>query len=100
MKVKYRVKGIVESSFILRGAYFGINDNIDFCIMEKELEFVKDHCKVQELIDLDKAIETPSPVLEEKQIEDKPKGEKNELQRKSTNNASKNKHKAKILLVE
>ena len=96
MKFKYRVKGIVESSFILRSAYFGIGDNIDFYITENELGFVKDHCKLVEQIDLEEIVDTPKPVLEEKEIEDKPKGEKNELQRKSTNNASKNKHKAKV----
>lgn len=96
MKFKYRVKGLIEKSFILRGAYFAIGDNMDFYIPEKELKFVKERCKIEELIDLEETIETPKPVLEEKQIENKPKGEKNELQNKSTNNANKNKYKAKV----
>lgn len=96
MKFKYRVKGLIEKPFILRSAYFAIGDNMDFYITENELKFVRERCKIGELIDLEKAVETPKPVLEEKQIEEEPKGEENELQRKSTNNASKNKHKAKV----
>lgn len=67
MKFKYRVKGLVQSPFILRSAYFTVGDNMDFYITERELEFVKARCKIEELIDLDKKIApTPEPVLEEK----------------------------------
>lgn len=67
MKFKYRVKGLVQSPFILRSAYFNVSDNMDFYITESELEFVKARCKIQELIDLEKTVAlTPEPVLEEK----------------------------------
>ena len=67
MKFKYRVKGLIQSPFILRSAYFRIGDNMDFYIAEGELEFVKSRCKIEELIDLDKkVVPTPEPVLEEK----------------------------------
>lgn len=67
MKFKYRVKGLVQSPFILRSAYFTIGDNMDFYITERELEFVKARCKIEELIDLDKKVVPASePVLEEK----------------------------------
>lgn len=67
MKFKYRVKGLVQSPFILRSAYFTVGDNMDFYITESELEFIKVRCKIQELIDLEKKIvPTPKPVLEEK----------------------------------
>lgn len=98
MKFKYRVKGLVEKSFILRGAYFAIGANMDFYIPESELEFVNGHCRIEELIDLEqKPVESPEPVLEEKtESENKPKGVKNGLQNKSTSIAIKGKHKANI----
>ena len=67
MEFKYRIKGLIQSPFILRSAYFGIGDNMDFYIAEGELEFVKARCKIDELIDLDKkVVSNPEPVLEEK----------------------------------
>ena len=67
MKFKYRVKGLVQSPFILRSAYFNVRDNMDFYITESELEFVKARCKIDELVDLEKTVDsTPEPVLEEK----------------------------------
>lgn len=99
MKFKYRVKGLVEKSFILRGAYFAVGANMDFYIPESELEFVKERCRIEELIDLEqKPVESPEPVLEENKTEseNKPKGVKNGLQNKSTSIASKGKHKANI----
>lgn len=93
MSFKYRVKGIVEKPFILRGAHFPIGMEMDFYISESELEFVSARCKVAKLIDLkEKLDDTPKPMLEE----NKPKGVKNELQRKSTSTTSKSKHKADV----
>lgn len=90
MKFKYRVKGLIRKPFILRSAYFGIGDNMDFYITESELKFVSERCEVAELIDLEqKPVETPEPVLEE--TENKPKGVENELQSKRTSK-SKNKN--------
>lgn len=92
MTKKYRVKGKVNSPFILSGLYFAIDSDMDFCINESEIEFVKERVSISELIDLSKkAIESPEPVLEEQpKTESKPKGVKNERQK--SNSASKAKH--------
>ena len=55
MQYRYRVVGKVKQSFILRGAYFGINDTIDFYITESELEFVKERCELDTIEDSQKA---------------------------------------------
>ena len=99
MKLKYRLKGKVERSFILRGVHFAPNCDIDFCIAESELAFVKDRCRVTDIIDLEpKKINTPSSVLEVPEIETKkePKEVKNELQSKPLSRTSKAKPKAKV----
>lgn len=96
MIFKYRVKGKVESAFILRGLHFAVSSDIDFCIKENELQFIKDRCRIEELINLDvKPIEIPEPVLEEKKTESetKPKGVNNGVQKPRTNSSNKNKHK-------
>lgn len=96
MTKKYRVKGKVNSPFILSGLYFAIDSDMDFCINENEIEFVKERVSISELIDLSKkAIESPEPVLEEQpKTESKPKGVKNERQK--SNSASKAKHQESI----
>lgn len=96
MTKKYRVKGKVNSPFILSGLHFAIDSDMDFCINESEIEFVKERVSISELIDLSKkAVESPEPVLEEKpKTEIKPKGVKNERQK--SNSASKAKHQESI----
>ena len=96
MTKKYRVKGKVNSPFILSGLYFAIDSDMDFCISENEIEFVKERVSISELIDLSKkAIESPEPVLEEQpKTESKPKGVKNERQK--SNSASKAKLQARV----
>lgn len=69
MQYRYRVIGKVKQSFILRGAYFGINDTIDFYITENELEFVKERCSLDTIEDLQKAENSISNVAEEKSSE-------------------------------
>lgn len=95
--IKYRFKGKVNSSFIIRGVVFQIGSDIDFGLTEKELEFVKAHCEAIDIVDLYKkdTIEIPNAVLEE-QIENKSKEVENELQPKRYGNANKGKHKTKI----
>ena len=87
MKFKYRFKGKVNSQFVLRGFLFRVGSNIDFCISENELEFVKQHCETIEIIDREPkaTIEIPEPILEEKQTnqENKSREVENELQPKS-----------------
>lgn len=79
MKFKYRVKGKVNSQLVLRGMLFKVGSKIDFCVSETELDFVKKHCSVDEIIDLEpKVVPIPEPVLEniEKKVVEKPKGVK------------------------
>lgn len=67
MKFKYRFKGKVNSQLVLRGMLFKVGSKIDFCVSETELDFVKKHCSVDEIIDLEpKVVPIPEPVLEEK----------------------------------
>lgn len=67
MKFKYRFKGKVNSQLVLRGMLFKVGSKIDFCVSETELDFVKKHCSVDEIIDLEpNVIPTPEPMLEEK----------------------------------
>lgn len=51
MLFRYRFIGKVNNQFVLRGFPFKVGSNIDFCVSEKELEFVKKHCSVLEIID-------------------------------------------------
>lgn len=62
MQYRYRVFGKVEQSFILRGAYFAIGSKIDFYILESELPFVKERCKLEAIEDLQKPTETENSV--------------------------------------
>lgn len=91
---RYRVKGKVNSPFILSGLYFAIDSDMDFCINESEIEFVKERVSISELIDLSKkAIESPEPVLEEQpKTESKPKGV-NDNGNQQTSRTSQRKHK-------
>lgn len=64
MKFKYRFKGKVNSQLVLRGMLFKVGSKIDFCVSETELDFVKKHCSVDEIIDLEpKVVPFPEPVL-------------------------------------
>ena len=68
MNYKYRVKGVIEKPFILRGVFFGIKSSIDFHITESELSFIKEMCNFSQVIDLQKPIETPKPIHNTTQI--------------------------------
>ena len=101
MKFRYRFKGKVNSQFVVRGALFGVGDNIDFYFTEKELEFAKEHCTAIEIIDREQtsAIEIPSTIPNETEIKIENKSKevvKNGLQAKRTSNASKTKCKTSI----
>lgn len=82
----------------MSGLHFAIDSDMDFCISENEIEFVKERVSISELIDLSKkAIESPEPVLEEQpKTESKPKGVKNG---QKPNSASKAKHKENLQLA-
>ena len=95
MKFKYRFKGKVNSQFVLRGFLFKVGSNIDFCVSESELEFVKQHCEIIEIIDREPkaTIEIPEPILDEQ--ENKSMEVENELQPKSKR-ANKNSNKTNL----
>ena len=68
MNYKYRVKGVVEKPFILRGAHFRIGSKIDLHIVESELNFIKERCKLTQNVDLQKVVETPKPIHNTTQV--------------------------------
>lgn len=68
MNYKYRVKGVVEKPFILRGVMCRIGATIDFHIAESELNFLKERCELTQLIDLQKIAETPKPIQHTTQV--------------------------------
>ena len=69
MQYRYRVVGKVVQPFILRGAYFIKGSEIDFCITESELNFVKERCELEEVKDLQKATETTNSVPKSKEAQ-------------------------------
>lgn len=93
MNYRYRVKGSAEKAFILRGRHFRVGGEVNTDILESELAFVKEHCKLTEIVDImaktapSQPIPTNSPTT--------PKGVKNELP-KSTSGANKVANKAKV----
>ena len=68
MNYKYRVKGVVEKPFILRGTHFRIGGKIDLHIDESELNFIKERCKLTQATDLQKVYETPKPIQHTTQV--------------------------------
>lgn len=88
MNFRYKVKGIVESPFILRGMAYIADNNIDTTIFEKEIEYIKAHCRLFEVVDL----ATVSKPLPEKNVQ---KGDKNVLS-KPTSRTNKVKNTAKV----
>lgn len=90
MNYRYKVKGIAEKAFILRGAYFRIGGTIDTVILDSELAFVKERCRLENVEDLS-ALSQPIPNNSRKT----PKGVKNELP-KSTSRTNKSKSTATV----
>ena len=93
MNYRYRVKGVAEKAFILRGMHFRIGGTIDTVILESELEFVKERCALEKVDEVQantvpsQPIPTNSPTT--------PKGVKNELP-KSSSRTNKGTNKAKV----
>lgn len=72
MEFEYRVKGKVTSGCIIRGRHFGVGQEIDFCAYEKELDFIKDHFEITNIVDLQATPSEPlAPVLEPNNLENK-----------------------------
>ena len=93
MNYRYKVKGRVEKPFILRAMDFRIGGTIDNVILESELAFVKERCKLEKVEDMQAKTATSQPIPTNSPTI--PKGVKNELP-KSTSGASKVASKAKI----
>lgn len=93
MDYRYRVKGCAEKAFILRGAHFRIGGTIDTVILESELAFVKERCRLDKVEDLQVKTAPSQPIPTNSST--KPKGVKNELP-KSTSGANKVTSNAKV----
>ena len=90
MNYRYKVKGYAEKAFILRGMHFRVGGDIETVILESELAFVKERCKLDKVEDLQCHSVSSQPVPVKSQI--KPKGAKNEpLQSASRTSKVKNK---------
>lgn len=92
MNYRYRVKGVVEKAFIMRGAHFRVGGTIDTVILESELAFVKERCRLDKVEDM-QAKTAPSQPIPTNSIQ--AKGVKNELP-KSTSRANKSADTAKV----
>lgn len=93
MNYRYKVEGVSEKAFILRGMHFRVGGTISTEILESELAFVKERCRLDKVEDL-KAKTAPSqPIPTNSTIT--PKGVKNELP-KSSSGANKGSNKAKV----
>lgn len=90
MNYRYKVEGVAEKAFILRGLHFRVGSKVDTAILESELAFVKERCKLTKVEDL--AVRS-QPIPANSQTA--PKGVKNELS-KSAIGTSKIASKAKI----
>jgi hypothetical protein len=93
MDYRYRVKGVAEKAFILRGMHFRIGCTIDTTILDRELAFVKERCKLEKIEDVQAKTAPSQPIPNNSQTT--PKGVKNELP-KSTSGANKGASKAKV----
>lgn len=93
MNYRYRVKGVAEKAFILRGAHFRIGGTIDTEILESELLFVKERCRLEKVEDMQTKTAPSQPIPTNSSTT--PKGVKNELP-KSASGANKVANKAKV----
>ena len=91
MNYRYKVKGYAEKAFILRGMHFRVGGDIETLILESELSFVKERCKLDKVEDLNAVPSQPLPV----NSHIKPKGAKNEPSQ-SASRTSKVKNKATV----
>ena len=92
MDYRYRVKGVAEKAFILRGMHFRIGGTIDTAIFDSELAFVKERCKLEKVEDIQAKTEPFQPIPTNSNTS---KGVKNELP-KTTGGANKGASKAKV----
>lgn len=93
MNYRYRVKGIAEKAFILRGRYFRVGAEVESYILDSEMEFIKDHCKLTDVLDINATAQSSKPLPNNQKT--MPKGEKNDLA-KPTSRASKGRNQEKV----
>ena len=93
MNYRYRVKGVVEKAFILRGMHFRIGSTIETVILDNELAFVKENCRLDKIEDLQAKTAPSKPIPTNSTTT--PKGVKNELP-KSTIGANKGASKEQV----
>lgn len=90
MNYRYRVEGVAEKAFILRGLHFRVGSKIDTAILESELAFVKARCKLKKVEDITVRSQ-PMPT----NSQTTPRGVKNEFS-KSNIGTNKTPNKAKV----
>ena len=93
MNYRYSVEGVVEKAFILRGMNFRIGGEIKTVILESELAFVKERCKLGKIKDLQNVAVSSQPIPNNSNASN-PKGVKNELPKSATSRANKGANKA------
>lgn len=93
MNYRYRVKGVAEKAFILRGACFRVGGTIETVILESELTFVKERCRLDKVEDLQVKTAPSQPIPTNSPTTNK--GVKNELP-KQTSRANKSTNTSKV----
>lgn len=61
MDYRYKVKGVVQKPFILRGVHFANKIDFDMGITETELPFIKERCNILDIKDLSQKVVDPTP---------------------------------------
>lgn len=82
MNYRYRVEGVAEKAFILRGMHFRVGGTISTEISESELAFVKERCKLEKVEDKQAKTAHSQPIPANSPTT--PKGVKNELPKSSS----------------
>jgi hypothetical protein len=93
MNYRYKVEGIAEKAFILRGMYFRIGAVVNIEILESEFTFVKERCRLEKIEDVNAKTKCSQPIPNNSSTT--PKGVKNELP-KSTSRGNKGTNTSKV----
>jgi hypothetical protein len=93
MDYRYKVKGVADKAFILRGMCFRVGGAIDTAILESELAFVKERCRLEKVEDMQAKTAPSQPIPTNSPTT--PKGVKNELP-KPTSRTNKSANTSKV----
>ena len=77
MNYRYKVEGVAEKAFILRGMHFRVGGRINTVILDSELAFVKERCRLDKVEDMQAKTAPSQPIPTNSPTT--PKGVKNEL---------------------